>query len=85
MRHHPDGCSNGTEKIYKLQVIRGADENHAAFGFIDVSLEMHAQNEREAARKLIDGIISEYNLAYSVNLENDTFERRIKIKMECLF
>lgn len=67
--------SNGTEKIYKLQVIRGADENHAAFGFIDVSLEMHAQNEREAARKLIDGIISEYNLAYSVNLENDTFER----------
>lgn len=66
--------SDGSERIVRLQVIRGADVNHAAFGFVDVSSEMHEQNEKEEARKLIDSIVSEYNLAYSVNLANDTFK-----------
>ncbi len=38
--------SGGTEKFYKVQVIRGADEHHAAFGFVDQTDELREQQSR---------------------------------------
>lgn len=38
--------SGGTEKIYKVQVIRGADEAHAAYGFADLTDEFRQQQNR---------------------------------------
>ena len=38
--------SGGTEKNIRFRVIRGADENHAAFGFIDVTEEFREQRQR---------------------------------------
>ncbi len=77
--------SYGEEKNYKLQIIAGADEEHAAFGFIDISEELKEQNRRlnEARsfnerllqqRNLLDYFVASYSSAYSVNLLNDSFE-----------
>ena len=38
--------SGGKEKYYRVQVIRGADESHAALGFIDVTEEYREQQSR---------------------------------------
>lgn len=37
--------SEGKEKNYKVQIIRGADEDHAAFGFVDVTDELRRQQK----------------------------------------
>lgn len=70
--------SDEKEKIYRLQVIRGADENHAAFGFVDISNEIIEQNnilkQAEESQKIIDSITSAYNVAYIVNMADDSFK-----------
>lgn len=38
--------SGGVDKIYRMQVIRGADADHAAFGFKDVTKEIKEQQLR---------------------------------------
>lgn len=69
--------SQGVVKTYRFQAIRGLDEDHAAFGFVDISDEMDKQNERfkfsEDSRKLIDNIAASYNVAYCVNMSEDSF------------
>lgn len=69
--------SGGVEKTYRLQVIRGVDDSHAAFGFIDISSEILEQNRRmkesEESKKLIESVALSYNMAYCVNLKDDTF------------
>ena len=69
--------SDGVEKIYRLQVIRGSEENHAAFGFIDITKEiqeqMKRQTEAEEAEKLIKSFAASYNFAYAVDMNSDTF------------
>ena len=37
--------SSGAERIYKVQVIRGADEDHMAFGFLDMTEEYQEQQK----------------------------------------
>ncbi|MBO2517484.1 MAG: hypothetical protein CW338_09500, partial [Clostridiales bacterium] len=49
LRVHPEyihifrDISGGTEKNYRMQIIRGADEDHAAFGFVDITEELREQ------------------------------------------
>jgi hypothetical protein len=58
-----------------MQVIRGAEDYHAAFGFIDISDEAREQNERlraaEEANKLVDNIAAQYSVAFTVNMERE--------------
>ena len=78
-------------RTYRMQVIRGAEADHAAFGFIDISDETRAQMERlsaaEEAQKLIDNIAARYSVAFTVNMANGDFnllklERAISHKFE---
>ena len=39
--------AGGEERVYRLNVIRGADENHAAFGFIDITDELREKEEQQ--------------------------------------
>lgn len=41
--------SGGTQKNYRVLVIRGADENHAAVGFMDITAEINAEQEKMRA------------------------------------
>ncbi len=71
--------SDGKEKTYRLQVIRGADRNHAAFGFLDISEEMNEHNRKlqaaeEEKRKFIDTLTNDYDLVFKVDLSDDSFE-----------
>ena len=45
----------GEEKFYRYQVIRGADENHAAFGFMDISKDIQKEKSaQEVLEKALD-------------------------------
>ena len=57
----------GEERIYKLAVIRGADEAHAAFGFTDITEEVH--QEREQQRQMAEALA----MAESANRAKTTF------------
>ena len=46
--------SGDKERFYRMQVIRGADVNHAVLGFMDITDEMAKQREEEAARDIVD-------------------------------
>ena len=65
------------ERIIRLQLIRGTDENHAAIGFKDITEEANEQKRRvaeaEASRALIENLTSFYNIVYSINLNDDSF------------
>ena len=41
--------SGGREKNYRFQVIRGADNDHAAFGFMDITEELKEEKEAQEA------------------------------------
>lgn len=45
-KHFFRDISGKTEKHYKVQVIRGVDEHHAALGFTDITEEYHKQQSR---------------------------------------
>lgn len=48
--------SDSNEKTYRLQIMRGADNNHVAFGFIDITEEINReknQREQEARDKAV--------------------------------
>ena len=79
----------GTEKSYRFQVIRGADADHAAFGFMDITEELRkekdAQAELESAleiagqetrttRMLYDAISAKYDVMYRIDLEHGRTE-----------
>ena len=59
--------SYGTEKNYRLQVIRGADASHAAFGFMDITDEL--QKEKQAQTVLEEAL----TMAQSANRAKTTF------------
>ena len=70
--------SDGREKTYKLQVIRGADTNHAAFGFMDISAEMTEHNRKlkaaeEESRKFLDTLTNDFDEVFKINLHDDSF------------
>ena len=69
--------SCGELKYYRLQVLRGGEEHHAAFGFVNITEDILEQQkhtkEVEATRKLVDNIAQAYNLAYIINLTKNTF------------
>ena len=69
--------ADGKERIYRLSVIRGADDDHTAFGFTDITGEIRLQKEtqkkEEASEKLINNFIRRYNMAYRVNIPDDTY------------
>ena len=48
--------SGGVEKIYRLQIIRGADNAHAALGFKDITEEVAEENRRQ--RELAEALES---------------------------
>ena len=69
--------SGGKEKTYKLQVIRGADINHAAFGFLDISEEMIEHNRKlraveEESRKILETLTNDFDEVYKINLLDDS-------------
>lgn len=43
--HNFRDISDGTEKMYQMQVIRGIDENHVALGFKDITMEYKEQQK----------------------------------------
>ena len=46
---------DGSERIYKLQVIRGADEDHAAFGFVDITDDvMEERRQKKMLEEALD-------------------------------
>lgn len=46
--------SNNREKYYRFHVIRGADQNHVAFGFVDVTKEYKQKDEAVRIIKKLD-------------------------------
>ena len=56
------------ERNFKLEIIRGADFDHAAIGFIDVTNEI--ANERKN-NEIIEALASEYTSVFYVNLETE--------------
>lgn len=69
--------SDGKEKTYKLQVIRGADTNHAAFGFLDISAEMTEHNRKlkvaeEERKKFLDTLTNDFDEVFQINLLDDS-------------
>ena len=58
---------DGEERIYRLSVIRGADRDHAAFGFTDITDEV--EKEREQRQQLAEALW----LAESANRAKTTF------------
>ena len=61
--------SDGVEKIYKMQVIRGADENHAAFGFANVTEEV-----KEQQKHLLGAVPLSADILYKANIGLWAFE-----------
>ena len=57
----------GTEKNYRFQVIRGADADHAAFGFMDITKEL--REEKEAQEALEKALV----MAQAANMAKSTF------------
>ena len=66
--------SQGQEHTYRLHIIRGADEKHAALGFIDISEEVKEQKkqaeEQETRRRQLEEALS---MAQSANRAKTTF------------
>ncbi len=55
--------SSGTERIYKVQVIRGADESHAAIGFEDTTEEyLEQQSHLLGAIPLSSDVLTKANI-----------------------
>lgn len=72
--------SEGQEKLYRLQVVRGSDSSHAAIGFIDISNELKEKKLREEQerqndnmKKLIGRFSKDYQATIVVNTNNDTY------------
>ena len=72
--------SEGREKLFRIQVIRGADANHAAFAFIDISSELNEKKQREEQLKqneqlklVIERFSNDYAAAIIVNLRKDSY------------
>ena len=79
--------SGGREKIYRMQVIRGAEEDHAAFGFMDITGEVEEQNARrreaDEAKKLVESVAASYDVAFAVNMTDGSC-RLLKQESELL-
>lgn len=67
--HYFRDISTSVEKTYKVQVIRGADEDHAAFGFIDVTDEF-----REQTSKLLGAVPLSSDILTKANIGLWSFE-----------
>ena len=62
-------------RTIQFQVIRGADENHAAFGFRDIDDEVKKREEQERQLRenfdIIEILASEYSSVYYIDLTTD--------------
>ena len=69
------------ERYYRLQVIRGADENHAAFGFKDITAEWQRDEiQRKVEKESMDvimGLASAYNTIYYINIDTGEYSSRV--------
>ncbi len=72
--------SDGQEKLYRMQVVRGSDASHAAIGFIDISNELKEKKQREEQvrqndnmRKVIGRFSKDYQATIVVNTNNNTY------------
>ena len=72
--------SGGVEKVYRMQVIRGADDDHAAFGFLDITAVVEQEKKQaeasvmaEQSRKIVDGFIREFTTAYRINIKTGEY------------
>lgn len=65
------------ERTFIMSIIRGADDAHAGFGFKDITAEIEEENARqkeiEESERLINSVASAYNVAYKVNMSDDSF------------
>ena len=66
---------SGEEKNLLFQVIRGADEDHAAFGFRNIDSELAREREQEKRLRenfeIIGILASEYSSVYYIDLTTD--------------
>lgn len=76
--------TEGMERTYRMQVIRGADEDHAAFGFKDVSEEVAKENEEqrhialEQNNSRIMALEDNLESLYDVELESGKYTKYVK-------
>lgn len=71
--------SDGTEKNYRFQVVRGADDSHAVFAFIDMTSEMAKEKNRlqaikdsERSKEIVDRYMEKSSAMFTVNLLTDS-------------
>lgn len=79
--------STGQEKSFRIQVIRGADDSHAAFGFIDITSELNEQNLRQEQirqndklKTIIESFTKDYSSACIINFKNDSFRTLTRVQ-----
>ena len=70
--------AGGIEKNYRLQIIRGDNEAHAVFGFIDITEEIQKEMmNREIIERnfeIIEILASEYTSVYYIDLKTDALD-----------
>ncbi len=72
--------SDNQSRTYRMQVIRGADQDHAALGFRDVTEEIQLQQEQqknleraESYKAVLNRFITGFEVSFVVNVKDNSF------------